>query len=68
MGTISKKIADEVIAGKYDDDEPVKIVKYNNMFDGAECYGLICEGDDLDRYHESEFVRNPTVYWEKNKK
>lgn len=62
MGTISKKIADDVIAGKYADDQPVKIVKYTNAW-GDEAYGLICAGQPLDRYRASEFVRNPSVYW-----
>lgn len=65
MGTVSKEIADRVIAGEFDSDHPIKIVKYNNCFDGSESYGLICEGDPLDKYKETEFVRNPVVYWEK---
>ncbi len=64
MGTISKKIADDVIAGKYDHDHPVKIVKYTNKW-GGESYGLICKGKDLNCYHESEFVINPVIYWER---
>lgn len=62
MGTISKKIADEVIAGKYADDMPVKIVKYTNAW-GGEAYGLICVNESLRRYDASSFVINPTVYW-----
>lgn len=64
MGTISKDIADDVIAGKYEDDRPVKIVKYQDAW-GGEAYGLICEGESINRYHESEFVINPTTYWQK---
>jgi hypothetical protein len=63
MGTVSKKIADDVIAGLYDDDKPLKIVKYQNAFDGTDNYGLICKGDSLDRYAASSFVINPIVYW-----
>lgn len=62
MGTISKKIADDVVAGKYAEDRPVKIVKYTNAW-GAEAYGLICEGQSLDRYCASEFA----IYWEEAK-
>ena len=65
MGTISKKIADDVIAGVYDEDRPVKIVKYNNSFDGTEAYGLICEGQPLDTYRASRYVLNPVTYWER---
>jgi hypothetical protein len=62
MGTISKKIADEVIAGKYADDQPRKIVKYTDAW-GAEAYGLICAHESLNRYDASPYVINPTVYW-----
>ena len=64
MGTISKEIADDVIAGKYEEDRPVKIVKYQNAW-GGESYGLICEGQNLDRYAASEFVISPVTYWER---
>ena len=63
MGTISKKIADCVIAGEYDDDHPVKIVKYTNSFDGGDSYGLICRGQSPDTYRASPFVINPSTYW-----
>ncbi len=65
MGTVSKQIADDIIKGLYDEDRPLKIVKYTNMFDGGDSYGVINYGDDLNKYAESEFVRNPTLYWEK---
>jgi len=64
MGTITKEIADDVIAGKYEEDRPVKIVKYENAW-GGEGYGLICEGQNPERYAASEFVRNPVTYWER---
>jgi hypothetical protein len=64
MGTVSKKIADEVIAGAYPEDEIIKIVKYQNSFDGGDSYGLISEGQDLQTYRASEFVINPVTYWE----
>ena len=64
MGTVSKKIADEVIAGKFDSDNPKKIIKYTDAW-GGEAYGLILGSDHHDRYAASEFVINPTVYWER---
>ncbi len=63
MGTISKKIADEVIAGLFNDDDPKMIVEYTNCFDGGKCYGLICGRQPLDTYRETDFVINPRVYW-----
>jgi len=63
MGTISKKIADQVIAGKFAEDRPRKIIKYTNAW-GGEAYGLICAHEDPNRYAASDFVQDPTVYWE----
>ena len=63
MATVSKKIADDVIAGKYDEDNWVRIVKYTNQWDG-ESYGLENK-HTLGKYEESSSVNNPTVYWEK---
>lgn len=64
MGTVSKDIADRVIAGEFPEDNVVKIVVYQNAFNGQDAYGLITKGDDLNRYHASQYVRNPRVYWE----
>ena len=63
MGTISKKIADDVIAGLYNEDDPKMIVEYTNAFDGGLAYGLICGHQNLNTYRETEFVINPRVYW-----
>jgi hypothetical protein len=61
MGTVSKEIADKVIAGYYPEDNVVRIIKYTNAW-GGEAYGLESERE-LGRYKESEFVINPEVYW-----
>lgn len=64
MPTVSKEIADDVIAGKYDDDPPVvKIIKYENQW-GNFSYGLVYDYMDPDTYRETEFVINPQIYWE----
>ncbi len=65
MATVSKEIADDIIAGKYEDDQPIKIVKYQNAW-GGEAYGAMFKGDNPNRYEASKYVRNPTVYWEKS--
>lgn len=62
MGTISKDIVDDVIAGKYEADRPVKIIKYTDAW-GSEAYGLVCAHEDPDRYRASDYVINPTLYW-----
>lgn len=41
MSTVSKKVADEIVAGKYPEDECFLIIRYENRFDGHfayECY------------------------------
>jgi hypothetical protein len=63
MPTVDKKIADEVIAGKYPEDRCVKIVKYENNW-GGESYGLVMQGQAPNTYAASDFVHNPTLYWE----
>lgn len=68
MATInSREIVDQIIAhsGHFiDDDRVVKIVQYENNFNGNLVYGLIYEGEDLDRYCVSQFIHNPVVLWE----
>jgi len=63
MSTVSKSIADGVAAGKYAEDRVVKIVQYTNAW-GSQAYGLIFKGQNLDTYRASDFVINPTTYWE----
>lgn len=67
MSTVSKKIADEIIDGKYPEDRAVKIVRYQNCFDGTDSYGVIFEGEPLDKYAASEYVINPCTYWQRKK-
>lgn len=68
MATInSREMVDEIIAnqGLYPGDHlrVERIVEYNNIFDGGIAYGLIYEGEDLNRYHEGATV-NPRTIWE----
>lgn len=67
MATVSKEIADRLIAGEWPEDEAVKIVQYTNAWGGTDSYGVIFEGEDLNKYHPSEFVIAPHTYWEKTK-
>lgn len=64
MATVDKKIADEIAAGMYAEDRPVKIVEYDNAWGGVS-YGVIFEGEPLDRYSPSPYIMNPKTYWEK---
>lgn len=64
MATVSKFTADEIIAGKYPEDNIVKIVEYTSIFGPDRVYGTIIKRDDPNRYKESAYVKNPTIYWE----
>lgn len=70
MATVDQRsIVDKIIAGNgiYDPEDTipcVKIVEYQNIFDGRKAWGLIFAGEDLDRYRETDFVREPRTIWE----
>lgn len=64
MATVGKDIADRIVAGEFAEDDARKIVEYDNAFGGVS-YGVIFGNQDPDYYRETEFVRNPRVYWEK---
>ena len=68
MTTInSRGIVDDIIRGDgyYEgDNRVVKIVQYNNQWDGKLAYGLIYEGEDLYRYHTADACHNPETIFE----
>jgi hypothetical protein len=71
MATVnSRAIVDEVIAGNgvYPGDEHippvVRIVQYENQFDGGIAYGLIYRGEDPMRYFGGA-CHNPVVIWDR---
>lgn len=67
MSTVNKKIADDIVNGKYPEDEAQMIVKYTNAW-GGEAYGVTFKGDDQDKYlRPTPFIQNPTIYWRKVK-
>ena len=70
MATInSRKIVDEIIAANGIDEEGgeevIKIVQYNNQFNGGLAYGLIFRGMDRMSYHNAPACHNPVTLWEK---
>lgn len=67
MGTISKAIAEDIIAGKYDEDGCTKIVTYNNMFDGTLTYAVVFYREDQMKYELSPACHNVKVIWQYNK-
>jgi hypothetical protein len=71
MATItSREVVDAIIAGNgiYEGDPRVlKIVQYNNQFNGGLAYGLVYELDPphlYNRYEESPTCHNPIVLWD----
>lgn len=65
MPTVDKELADRLVArnGRYADDDPVySIIEYDNAWGGVG-YGI--NYTPHNRYTESEYVRNPRVYWER---
>lgn len=69
MATVNdKRIVDEIIQnnGHYHGDPVVvKIVQYNNQFDGGIAYGLLYEFDDPMRYENAAACHNVQVLWER---
>lgn len=63
MGTVTQAMADEIVSGRWSIDNPVKIVKYKNAFDGSDTFGVVFEGENLNKYRESEYVIEPELYW-----
>jgi len=72
MATFTDKaLIDELIAndGHYEDDPRVlKIVEYNNQFNGGLAWGVVYEmethPDAYNRYEMSGACHNPRVIWE----
>jgi len=74
MSTVSKDIADKIVAGNgwidnqheevtpADDQRVAAIICYNNSFGGVS-YGLVTHGQ-FNKYQATEYVRSPRVYWE----
>lgn len=73
MGTINdRNYVDRIIAGngridpENAPDNPwcVKIVEYTSAW-GNTAYGLIFQGEPLEKYEASDYVRNPKTLWER---
>jgi hypothetical protein len=63
MSTISKKIADDIIDGKYPEDECTKIITYNNIFDGGLTYAAVFKHENQLKYELSPACFNVKTYW-----
>jgi hypothetical protein len=49
-----------------DNPRCVKIVEYTN-FEGITTWGVMFQGDNLNKYKASNYVTNPRTIWEYNK-
>ena len=73
MTTVNdRKVVDDLIAADgYDEPgDPhsqicVRIVQYNNQFNGGIAYGLIWQGMPLDSYHSSPHCHNVQTIWDR---
>ena len=66
MSTVNKELAEEIMKldGYYSDDPRVmQIVQYVNNWGGDAYAILYAEDVKLNRYEESEYVRNPQIIW-----
>ena len=67
MATInSQSVIDDIIAGKYPEDNWIKIVRYTNAW-GDTTYSCIAKGQPLDMYAASEYIIDPETHWEATK-
>ena len=66
MATInSKEIIEDIMAGKYPEDKPTRIVRYTNAW-GQTAYGVTFGDEDIERYTTpTEFIINPVIIWNK---
>ena len=66
MGTVNRSIAEQIAKGAFKGDRPVKIVRYLNIFDRGEAFGVVHKGENLMRYEEGGACINPQVWWTKD--
>jgi len=69
MATVnSLQIVNDIIAGDgwYPGDpiRVVKIVRYENQWNGNFAYGLVYDGEPRDKYHAADACHNPETLWE----
>lgn len=70
MSTVSKRIADDIIKGKYPEDNITCIIQYQNMFNRQWAYKLIPQSKDTAEYRtylleDCDSMIYPSIYWEK---
>ena len=65
MGTIDKQTAEKIMAGDFPGDDVVKIVAYQNHFNGGLAYGYVSSREDINRFENSPACHNVQVVWTK---
>lgn len=65
MSTVSKAIADRVIAGEFPEDCVVAIIRYENIFNGDYAYKLVFHVEEIQRILDGAYpaLLDPTIYW-----
>ena len=71
MSTISKDIADRIIAGEFPEDDIVVIIKYQNMFNGGDAYKIVPRRQAARQYidyllYGCPSMLNAQIYWKKD--
>lgn len=71
MSTVSKEIADQIIAGKFPEDNIAVIIRYENMFDGNFAYKIVTRSQATKEYIDYLLYRCPSmgapqIYWKRN--
>jgi hypothetical protein len=64
MSTVGKDTADKIVAGEFKGDRPTRIVKYQNIFNGGDAYGVTFDKQDKDTYLFAGACLNPQIYWD----
>jgi hypothetical protein len=67
MTTVTKEIADQAIQRDFEPEDPpvLCVVKYQNVFNGGDAYGICYNGQQKIGYLHSPYCLNPTIYWER---
>lgn len=70
MSTVSKDIADRIIAGDFAEDDISCIIKYQNIFNGADAYKIVPARMDHPDYingllYITPTMLNATIYWKR---
>ena len=72
MSSVTKEIADRIIAGEFAKENITCIIKYQSIIYDADVYKIIPARHDTPKYRDylltkCEALLSPEIYWEKQK-